>query len=97
MWVWHMGRARNLPPSPDGAVEFNTLLDFLNQTSQASVGIKTEILQTVLGVFQLDSKKKAEFRDVSGFHYIISVLASLLGSLAPYRAEPWIRGEWVES
>ena len=86
----------SLPPSfppSDGAVDFNQLLDYLNQAPQVAVNLKSEILQTLLGVFQLDSGKKAVFREVSGFHYMISVLASLLGSLAPRRVNPWTTGE----
>ena len=76
----------------DGSVDFNTLLDLLNQTPQTAINVKSEILQTVLGVFQLDSSKKALFREVSGFHYLISVLASLIGSLDPHRVHPWTIG-----
>ena len=55
--------------------------------------VKSEILRTVLRVFQLDSQKKAVFREVCGFHYLISTLASLIGSLAPQRNTPWVGGE----
>ena len=67
----------------DGSVDLNALLDQLNQSAQTAVVVKSEILQTVLGVFQLDSVKKSVFREVCGFHYLISVLASLIGSLSP--------------
>jgi len=73
-------------------VDFTALLDQLNLSPQTSVVVKLEILQTVLGVFQLNSSKKAVFREVSGFHYLISVLASLIGSLGPRRSSPWIGG-----
>ena len=56
------------------------------------MNIKSEILQTVLGVFQLDSAKKAVFREISGFHYLISAIASLIGSLAPQRTDLWRKG-----
>ena len=47
-------------------------------------------------MFQLDSVKKSVFREVCGFQYLISVLASLIGSLAPRRCHPWIDGkQWT--
>ena len=78
-------------------MDFNSLLDQLNCSAQTAVSVKSEILQSVLGVFQLDSLKKAVFRDVCGFHYLISTLASLIGSLAPRRCSPWVGGEWEGS
>ena len=77
----------------DGSVDFSALLDLLNQSSQTAVRVKAEVFQTILRIFQLDSSQKGVFRDVCGFHYLISVLASLIGSLAPRRSEPWIGGK----
>ena len=82
-----------LPIHVDGSRDLKALLDQLNQLSQTAVIVKSEILQTVLGVFQLDSIKKSVFREVCGFQCLISVLASLIGSLAPRRCHPWIDGE----
>ena len=76
----------------DGSVDFSALLDLLNQSSQTAVRVKSEVFQTILRIFQLDSAQKGTFRDVCGFHYLISVLASLIGSLAPRRTKPWIGG-----
>ena len=76
----------------DGSVDFSALLDLLNQSSQTAVRVKAEVFQTILRIFQLDSAQKGIFRDVCGFHYLISVLASLIGSLAPRRTDPWIGG-----
>lgn len=81
------------PVHADGAIDLNALLDQLNQSAQTAVIVKSEILQTVLGVFQLDSVKKCVFREVCGFQYLISVLASLIGSLAPHRRDPWTEGQ----
>ena len=77
----------------EGSIDFSALLDLLNQSSQTAVLVKAEVFQTILRIFQLDSSQKGVFRDVCGFHYLISVLASLIGSLAPRRSEPWIGGE----
>ncbi len=78
----------------DGSVDLNALLDQLNQSSQTEVTVKSEILHTVLGIFQLDSTKKSAFREVSGFYYLISVLASLIGGLSPRRSNPWLEGTY---
>ncbi len=79
----------------DGSVDLNALLDQLNQSSQTEVTVKSEILHTVLGIFQLDSSKKSAFREVSGFYYLISVLASLIGGLSPRRFNPWLEGTYM--
>ena len=71
------------------------LLDLLNIAKQTEVPLRTDILQTILGVFQLDSGRKALFRDGDGFNYLLSVLSSLYGSLAPHRTYPWNTGEWT--
>ena len=65
------------------------LLDLLNTSKASDVALRIDILQTVLRVFQLDNSRKALFRDGCGFHYLISVLTSLYGSLGPVRIEPW--------
>lgn len=68
------------------------LLDMLNTAKQTAVALRIDILQTILGVFQLDSCCKALFRDGCGFNYLISVLTSLYGSLGPLRGHPWDNG-----
>ena len=70
------------------------LLDLLNTANPVAVALRIDILQTILGVFQLDNSRKALFRDGCGFHYLISVLTSLYGSLGPYRGSPWIDSKY---
>lgn len=65
------------------------LLDLLNTSKASEVALRIDILQTVLRVFQLDNSRKALFRDGCGFHYLISVLTSLYGSLGSVRKDPW--------
>ena len=77
----------------EGSVDFSALLDLLNQSSQTAVLVKAEVFQAILRIFQLDSSQKSVFREVFGFHYLISVMASLIGSLAPRRSHPWIGGK----
>ena len=92
----HLSRTLFLLKHPsDDSADFNALLEQLNISALTAVDVKIEILQTVLGVFQLDPGKKAVFREVCGFHYLHSVLASLIGSLEPRRSTPWIGGEWA--
>ena len=71
-------------------MHMDKLLDLLNTANPVAVALRIDILQTILGVFQLDNSRKALFRDGCGFHYLISVLTSLYGSLGPYRGSPWI-------
>ena len=84
-----------LPFSPpaEGHVHVQKLLDLLNTAEKTAVALRIDILQTILGVFQLDSSRKAMFRDGCGFHYLISVLTSLYESLGPVRPAPWDKGE----
>ena len=72
------------------------LLDVLNTALQTAVHLRIDILQTILAVFQLDSSTKALFRDGCGFHYLISVLTSLYGSLGPLRDHPWDQGNLIK-
>lgn len=71
------------------------LLDFLNGVSPTEVALRTDILHTVLAVFQLDSSRKALFREGCGFNYLLSLLSSLYGSLSVDRGSPWDKSEWV--
>jgi len=60
-----------------------------------AVGAKIEILKMLLRCFQLDSYTKNMFREVGGFGVLISVLASLYGSLVDNRTSPWSEGLFV--
>ena len=75
-----------------GSQDFTSLLDQLNSLAQTAIHIKIEILQMVLGLFQLESHQKTVFRNMCGFHYLISVLATTIGSLAPKKSHPWDKG-----
>ena len=65
------------------------LLDLLNTANPSAVALRIDVLRTILGVLQLENSRKALFRDGCGFHYLISVLTSLYGSLGLQRHEPW--------
>lgn len=71
------------------------LLTHVNKLAPVAVGAKIEILKMLLRSFQLDSCIKNMFREVSGFGVLISVLASLYGSLLDNRAPPWSEGLFV--
>ena len=71
------------------------LLTHINKMTPVAVGAKIEILKMLLRCFQLDSCTKNMFREVGGFGVLISVLASLYGSLVDNRTSPWSEGLFV--
>ena len=68
------------------------LLTHINILPPVAVGAKIDILKMLLRCFQLDSYTKNMFREVGGFGVLISVLASLYGSLLDNRTPPWSEG-----
>ena len=73
------------------------LLTHINTLPPVAVGAKIDILKMLLRCFQLDSRTKNTFREVSGFGVLISVLASLYGSLLDNRKPPWSKGLYVSA
>ena len=73
------------------------LLTHMNILPPVAVGAKIDILKMLLRCFQLDSRTKNTFREVSGFGVLISVLASLYGSLLDNRKPPWSEGLLCQS
>lgn len=68
------------------------LLTHINILPPVAVGVKIDILKMLLRCFQLDNSTKNTFREVGGFGVLISVLASLYGSLLDNRKPPWSEG-----
>jgi len=64
----------------------------MNKLGQVAVGAKIDILKMMLRCFQLDSTTKNMFREVGGFGVLISMLASLYGSLTDNREALWSGG-----
>jgi len=75
-----------------GSDYLHDLLDHMNKLGQVAVGAKIDILKMMLRCFQLDSTTKNMFREVGGFGVLISMLASLYGSLTDNRESLWSGG-----
>ena len=78
-----------------GSDYLHDLLDHMNKLGQVAVGAKIDILKMMLRCFQLDSLTKNMFREVGGFGVLISMLASLYGSLTDNRELLWSGGVCV--
>ena len=70
-----------------------TLLSLMHSTSQSEEKLKTDVLDALLKVFDLDPRTRAVFREVGGFVYIMSVLINMEGSLANPVSPTWIDGK----
>ncbi len=67
----------------------------MHSTPQSEVKLKTDVLDALLKVFDLDPRTRAVFREVGGFVYVMSVLINMEGSLASPVSSTWIDGEEV--
>ncbi|XP_078381850.1 WD repeat and FYVE domain-containing protein 3-like isoform X3 [Oculina patagonica] len=79
-----------------GNDDLGTLLGLMHSTPQSEVKLKTDVLDALLKVFDLDPRTRAVFREVGGFVYVMSVLINMEGSLASPVSFTWIdvvRGE----
>ena len=65
----------------------------MHSTPQSEVKLKTDVLDALLKVFDLDPKTRAVFREVGGFVYVMSVLINMEGSLASPLSSTWSDGE----
>lgn len=65
----------------------------MHSTPQSEVKLKTDVLDALLKVFDLDPRTRAVFREVGGFVYVMSVLINMEGSLASPVPSMWIDGE----
>ena len=70
-----------------------TLLGLMHSTQQSEVKLKTDVLDALLKVFDLDPRTRAVFREVGGFVYVMSVLINMEGSLADPGSPAWTDGK----
>lgn len=70
-----------------------TLLGLMHSTPPSEVKLKSDVLDALLKVFDLDPKTRAVFREVGGFVYVMSVLINMEGSLADPVSVAWKDGE----
>ena len=71
-----------------------TLLGLMHSTQLSEVKLKTDVLDALLKVFDLDPRTRAVFREVGGFVYVMSVLINMEGSLADPVNPAWTDGTW---
>ena len=65
----------------------------MHSTPQSEVKLKSDVLDALLKVFDLDPRTRAVFREVGGFVYVMSVLINMEGSLADPISPAWKSGE----
>ena len=65
----------------------------MHSTPQSEVKLKTDVLDALLKVFDLDPRTRAVFREVGGFVYVMSVLINMEGSLANPVSLTWNDGK----
>lgn len=65
----------------------------MHSTSQSEEKLKTDVLDALLKVFDLDPRTRAVFREVGGFVYVMSVLINMEGSLANPVCSSWTDGK----
>ena len=65
----------------------------MHSTPQSEVKLKSDVLDALLKVFDLDPRTRAVFREVGGFVYVMSVLINMEGSLADPISAAWKDGE----
>ena len=65
----------------------------MHSTPQYEVKLKTDVLEALLKVFDLEPKTRVVFREVGGFVYVMSVLTGMEGSLDSRPTDTWKNGE----
>ena len=68
------------------------LLDRINTSPSIAIGLKCDLLKTIIHCFNIECTMKDIFRQASGFEYTVSFMSALYGSLAPHRPTDWSLG-----
>ena len=68
------------------------LLNRVNSPPTIAIGLKCDLLKTIINSFNMEHKMKDVFRQASGFEYTVSFMSALYGSLAPNRPTDWALG-----
>ena len=53
------------------------------------IGLKSDILSSLIKIFESNAQTRSVFQEVGGFVYVVSILVSLEGSLADPPVELW--------
>ena len=75
-----------------GVNEMSLLLNKINTSPSIAIGLKCDLLKTIIHCFNMECKMKDVFRQASGFEYTVSFMSALYGSLAPHRPTDWALG-----
>ena len=68
------------------------LLNKINTSPSIAIGLKCDLLKTIIHCFNIECTMKDIFRQASGFEYTVSFMSALYGSLAPHRPTDWSLG-----
>ena len=68
------------------------LLNKINTSPSIAIGLKCDLLKTIIHCFNMECRMKDVFRQASGFEYTVSFMSALYGSLAHHRPVDWALG-----
>lgn len=72
-----------------GHDDLGTLLGLMHSTPTTDIKLKSDVLSSLLHIFEMNPQTRSVFQEVGGFVYVVSVLVSLEGSLADPPVPLW--------
>lgn len=70
-------------------IYLGTLLGLMHSTPTTDIKLKSDVLSSLLHIFEMNPQTRSVFQEVGGFVYVVSVLVSLEGSLADPPVPLW--------
>ena len=58
-----------------------TLLGLMHSTPVTDIKLKSDVLASLIRIFDINAQTRSVFQEVGGFVYVVSILVSLEGSL----------------
>ena len=72
-----------------------TLLGLMHSTTITDLKLKSDVLGSLVHIFQQNPQTRVVFQEVGGFVYVVSVLVSLEGCLAIPPTDLWKDGRFL--
>ena len=64
----------------------------MHSTPVTDIKLKSDVLSSLLHIFEMNPQTRSVFQEVGGFVYVVSVLVSLEGSLGDVPVPLWTEG-----
>lgn len=61
------------------------------------IGLKSDILSSLIKIFDNNAQTRSVFQEVGGFVYVVSILVGLEGSLADPPVELWAKSVFLQN